>query len=659
MIVKAVEKLFEFCASLKLAIILILSLAFFLASATIYEAKYGTQAVQHVVYGNQAFVLLMALLAINVMAAVLVRYPWKKKQTGFIITHIGIEVLLAGCLISMRSSIDGQVSLQQGATADTIDQNYEQLSVIIPDALGHDHTHIFPRLNLWSQAGYPSLAEFVASPIKPLPDEPRWPEGPKVVHALGSNAQIEILDWLPAAKPKTELKPVANGFPAVVLHLGGTMPNGMPMNQDFWLCADGTESSVKQMFGGTLEATLWKARDQAEIDDFLHPPPADQLPAMGRLSIHIDGKPYAMDVSNETLHKPERLGESGYTATIDQYLAQAKIGPDGLVDAPDQPVNPMIKVTIKGPSGSRQYAASAMHPQFTIPLDDDANHAHAGGGAADPVIIFTNPATYKTAGGTGQRGRLQLLQAPDGKLYARRFGINGLEETYMVEVGQEHRAWMSFTITVTQDEPKAMIVESMAPAHVAPKDLDSAQRAMRVALIVDGQRSEAWLQRAQPVTVETPRGPAQISYEFEPYKLPYTVTLDHAEQDNDPGTNNPAAYKSDLTVADISSGAATKHHLLMNEPMTVGGLTFYQSSFNVFNDGGPPMVTYSVRGDPGWPVKYAGCILISLGIFTMFYMKAYFQKAVPAAVSAAKPATTQAGGKKNAGKRKVAAVEAA
>ena len=42
--IKLLDKLFEFCASLKLAIFLILSLAFYLGSATVYEARYGTRA---------------------------------------------------------------------------------------------------------------------------------------------------------------------------------------------------------------------------------------------------------------------------------------------------------------------------------------------------------------------------------------------------------------------------------------------------------------------------------------------------------------------------------------------------------------------------------------------------------------------------------------
>src|SRR5688500_7973380 len=106
---RVLDKLFEFCASLKLAIVLILGLAFYLGAATFYEARYGALAARAVIYSSSGFVMLMAALSINVMAAVVYRYPWKRRQTGFIITHFGIEVLLLGCLIGCRAGVDGHV----------------------------------------------------------------------------------------------------------------------------------------------------------------------------------------------------------------------------------------------------------------------------------------------------------------------------------------------------------------------------------------------------------------------------------------------------------------------------------------------------------------------------------------------------------------------
>ena len=40
--------------------------------------------------------ILLAFLGDNILCAALIRYPWKKRQTGFVITHAGLLILLAG-----------------------------------------------------------------------------------------------------------------------------------------------------------------------------------------------------------------------------------------------------------------------------------------------------------------------------------------------------------------------------------------------------------------------------------------------------------------------------------------------------------------------------------------------------------------------------------
>src|SRR5688500_12546896 len=103
------ERLLDFSGSLKLAIPLLLALAAYLGAATFYEARYGAEALQHVVYGRRVFVPLLALLATTIKAAVNVRNPWKRKQTEISITHIGLEVMLTGCLLSLYRSVDSRV----------------------------------------------------------------------------------------------------------------------------------------------------------------------------------------------------------------------------------------------------------------------------------------------------------------------------------------------------------------------------------------------------------------------------------------------------------------------------------------------------------------------------------------------------------------------
>ena len=85
---------YEFYASLKLAVVLIFAMAFALGYATFVEAAYGTPVVQYFVYQTWWFNGLNILLGINIFCAAAIRYPWQRHQTGFVVTHIGLLVLL-------------------------------------------------------------------------------------------------------------------------------------------------------------------------------------------------------------------------------------------------------------------------------------------------------------------------------------------------------------------------------------------------------------------------------------------------------------------------------------------------------------------------------------------------------------------------------------
>lgn len=106
----------DLLASLSLAVILIFGLAATLAFATFVEARYGTPSVQFFVYQTWWFDALLILLALNILFAAMVRYPWKRYQTGFVITHIGLLVLIGGAALSRLYGIDSQVMVFEDQT---------------------------------------------------------------------------------------------------------------------------------------------------------------------------------------------------------------------------------------------------------------------------------------------------------------------------------------------------------------------------------------------------------------------------------------------------------------------------------------------------------------------------------------------------------------
>ena len=106
--------IYRFLASLKLAVISIATLAATLAYATVFESRYGGGAAQDWIYRSPGFAILLAFLGMNILCAALIRYPWKRRQTGFVVTHAGLLILLAGSFYSVRTADEGQVGMLEG-----------------------------------------------------------------------------------------------------------------------------------------------------------------------------------------------------------------------------------------------------------------------------------------------------------------------------------------------------------------------------------------------------------------------------------------------------------------------------------------------------------------------------------------------------------------
>jgi hypothetical protein len=117
---KCLVQVFDFFTSLKLAVILIVSLGAVLAVGTFYEAQFGTAAAQRVIYKSWYVSLEMILLIINLSCSAIDRYPWKKHHAGFVLTHMGIITLILGSFITQQKGIDGNIALSLNESTDSL-----------------------------------------------------------------------------------------------------------------------------------------------------------------------------------------------------------------------------------------------------------------------------------------------------------------------------------------------------------------------------------------------------------------------------------------------------------------------------------------------------------------------------------------------------------
>ncbi len=117
------KKAFKILSSLQLAVPLLFILAVLLAAGTIVESRYSTWAAKHYVYTTWWFAAFLMLLGSNVLCSALSRYPWKKHQTGFVITHLGIIFILLGSLVTQQWGNDGQIALNEGESGQVFQED--------------------------------------------------------------------------------------------------------------------------------------------------------------------------------------------------------------------------------------------------------------------------------------------------------------------------------------------------------------------------------------------------------------------------------------------------------------------------------------------------------------------------------------------------------
>lgn len=110
-------KVYKFLASLKLAVIVILSLAVISAVGTVVESRYDTVTAQKLVYHSWYMYLVMVLLIVNLVFSAVERLPWKRRHVGFVTAHTGIIVLILGSYITHKRGIDGSMIMNIGESS--------------------------------------------------------------------------------------------------------------------------------------------------------------------------------------------------------------------------------------------------------------------------------------------------------------------------------------------------------------------------------------------------------------------------------------------------------------------------------------------------------------------------------------------------------------
>ena len=586
------KSIYRSLASLKLAVVMLVVLAAVLAWATFLEAAKGREYAQWYIYRSSWFVTLLAVLGANILSAALIRFPWKRRQIGFVVTHAGLIVLLAGSITTFLHGIEGQMVLQEGERLEKI--LIKDRSVIT--ALSHS-----------ARGRRSSEFSFCPGPVD-------WPEERSIDWGEEDGLGLKVLKYYRHARERISWVADEVDYQGPALKLELSDPAGNPVATD-WLT--GNLFGGEAVIGPTSYEVLPISSDSL-LEDFRDPPTKD-LGQAGILSIHHEGQMQRVHVDQQ-IGKKIPVGQSGIEVEIVEYLADARPTPKGkFVSRSDTPDNPVLELKIHQPDRDepRRQIAVAKKPLLNL----DAVH----GQLSTVKFWYHHPTVTPVSGAV-------FLQTPAGKLYCRPVVGGSYGPAREAKAGDTIQIGGNFEVTIEDYIVRAREEVTFDSVELARGETTGAEAAVLVELSGGGHRRQTWLRRHDPrfgtQQVFTPQGVTTLSFGYEQLPLGYGIELLDFVRKLNPGRVGNAAFASSVRLIDPAADVAQQHEISMNEPLAHGKFTFYQSSFQE-TPGGMEVSVLTAAYDPGRFLKYLGSLMICTGIFIMFYMRAYLFQNVP------------------------------
>jgi len=671
--------------SLQFAVILLALFASVLAIGTVIESDYNSTIAQDVVYRAWWFKLLLFLLGVNIFCAAAKKWPWKKHQTGFLITHIGLLTLVTGGMVTSFSNTDGQMSLidtsdesiqddngfpQNGSEAVLSDEAAIRVRNLTP---GKDHAQSRSfRFESGPVAWHAD--QYLTPKARPLLDTLAWLAHPlpRTWSAdIGDDLTLDVLAYYPHAveEPYGPAKEDERGFPAIKLRLYSPVVGKIPRQP--WLALMPEANSFD--FPPILAELVGRC-PKSLLGEFLRPLSRSELGARGVLAVAVGGT--VQHVSADAAFEHEvKIGDKSLKVLdyYPDYMNRDKKLPG------QRPRFPTVKFRVKDPSGKvTEYLTLARFAGLTIPVGADDKPT-----GADPnhLEVWYHPPDYRY--GQDIRGILQFAVDDADKLYYRSFHTStasgfAFEGSGSVANDTAYPIWkgMNWEFQVAEYLAHAAPDVRFLPTDARPGLQKPGLTPVLRCRIRDASQSsqEFWVplnNKASPVKIGDRT--FDVSYTFVKRPLDFEIKLLRAEQTVDGGTQQPASFTSYVQLSDAGSFTGTwvpaslrgltnfigltsggekiqsqDRVITMNAPLEHRGYKVYQANYQSlqqWDSRGKP-VSYSgfaIGRDPGLPFKYAGSTMLALGIACMFYMKAYFFK--PRGRSALSPSAPSPSGR--------------
>lgn len=540
------KKLFKnpvlaFLSSLKLGAILLVVASVACGVGTFIESFYGGRdAAYDQVYAAGWFELVLGLIMLNLTLIFLKRMPYRRRQTGAALIHTAVVLILLAASITRFYGYEGVVQIREGQST----SHYYTIKPHVQVSIGAETVSYPARLY---QVGDPGLAMDVevGGQALELGVDGYWPHYTET-YQEGEGGRAGL--WCEVQK---------NGNTVDELLLSGDRGNF-----------------------GTVRA--W----------FRHNTFSDDLPQSryGELKVKAGGASCNISVG---LPDGSRQSCGGYQIEVIEF--QSDYQPGGPANADGPLTNPMIRLSITAPDGTRgERVLMALHPQLTSgPVDFPE---------LDLTYVIKRGIEFFPGGETGllarasfplqvvDLGNVTQINIPAAEIFPVSDQLN-----YVNQRAGFRFKLVNFASSVVLAAGNSDDTNLPAAARVVVRDAEGNEAS---AICFKGRRG-------QNVRV----GDQNLTLTFGSLRrsLPYSLYLERFYLENYPGSDNPATFESFIELTDPEMGIEKqKVHISMNHPLTHRGSKHFQTSFDPDRKG----TILTLNHDPGkWPTYFAYTVL--------------------------------------------------
>ncbi len=110
------KRLFYFLGGIYFALLLIALAISFVVLGTVLESRTGSHLLAaRWTYAHPAFAVLLTCFFINILFSAMRRWPFRKRHLPFLMTHLGLLMIIAGTLIKNYWGLQGQLAVWEGS----------------------------------------------------------------------------------------------------------------------------------------------------------------------------------------------------------------------------------------------------------------------------------------------------------------------------------------------------------------------------------------------------------------------------------------------------------------------------------------------------------------------------------------------------------------